>query len=374
MLTQDPEWSGVLRFNTFAVRVETGRMTPWRKAAGEQWTDNDDRRTAEWLQRKGLYVNTNLAGEAVQTIALENSFHPLRDYLRGLKWDGVPRLGQWVKRYLGAEKEIECTFGCLWVRSAVARALKPGSKADCALMLEGPQGKRKSSALRTLAEPWEGCGWFTDQIADFRNKDANMQCHGVWIVEMAELDSLSHAENSRIKAFMSQQFDRFRLPYGKNLVYWPRDCVFAGTVNQDQYLRDETGARRFWPVRCGEIDLPSLAADRDQLLAEAVNDVDSGAVWWLQDQKSIEEAEAEQQDRYTPGPWDGLIAAWLDRYTPESVSTEEILLNCIGKVPGQWGRADQMVVGAALRHLGWVRGPREWVGETKSYRYRKTAK
>jgi predicted P-loop ATPase len=130
--------------------------------------------------------------------------------------------------------------------STVARIFEPGVKADCCLILEGEQGSGKSSALRTLAAPW-----FTDEIAELGSKDAALQSHGVWIIELAELDSMSRADVGRIKAFMSRSVDRFRPPYGKRLIESPRQCVFAGSVNHSDYLRDETGARRFWPVECG---------------------------------------------------------------------------------------------------------------------------
>ncbi|MCU1327483.1 MAG: virulence-associated family protein [Bryobacterales bacterium] len=381
-LSEAPEWERVLAFNEFAVKVQTKRASPWGKPAGEQWGDNDDRRTAEWLQRQGLFVGTNLAGEAVQTVAAASRFHPVREYLNSLKWDGKPRLDTWCGAYLGTTKEIACTFGRLWLISAVARILKPGTKADCCLVLEGPQGIYKSTALRTLAGEW-----FTDQISDLGSKDAAMQSHGVWIVEIAELDSINRSESSRIKGFMSATFDRFRLPYGKNIIEWPRDCVFAGTVNHDAYLRDETGARRFWPVRCGAIDIKALARDRDQLWAEAIAEFRAGASWWLKDQDSIEQAEAEQGERYQEGPWDSPIEAWLQnpgaRYDVQghpvadldsdttSVTVADILSHCIGKEPKHWTKGDQMAVGATLKRLGWERFRRR-DGNKLQWRYQKT--
>ena len=350
-IEKDPAWQGVLRFNDFAVRVEWQVPPPWPKQAGEQWTDNDDRQTAIWLQREGIHVPTSIAGEAVQTAAFANRFHPLQQYLRSLRWDGEPRLDLWTTTYLGtpADNEIARTFGRLWLISAVARALNPGQKVDCALILEGPQGKYKSRALRIL-----GGEWFTDQIADLGTKDSRMQCHGAWIIELAELDSISRGEQSMIKSFMSAQEDRFRLPYGKQLVNWKRECVFAGSTNQDTYLRDETGARRFWPVHCeGAIDVDGLERDRDQLWAEAVTRYEDGAIWWLDDQRSIQQAQQEQSERYEVDPWSERISEVLA--TSDDEVTTSTILQHIGKPQGQWTRADEMRVAAYLRSRGWER-------------------
>jgi putative DNA primase/helicase len=348
-LRYEPEWSGVLAFNEFTVRVETKRRTPWGKPAGEAWTDNDDRLTAEWLQKENIYVGTMIAGEAVQTIALENRFHPVRDYLDSLVWDAKPRLATWVPRYLGTDpnKHIYSTFGRKWLISAVARQYRPGCKADHTLILEGPQGCGKSSALRTLGSPW-----FTDQMPELGSKDSYLQIHGIWIAEMAELDSISRAETSRIKAFITAVSDRFRLPYGKNAVDWPRHCVFAGSTNRDDWNRDETGARRFWPVRCGRIDLKALERDRDQLWAEAVVRYREGEHWWLEDSADVAAAVAEQDERYECDPWAEKISDLIS--TCEEVSIGQILRG-LDKPQGQWSRGDEMRVSAFLKSRGWTR-------------------
>ena len=129
-------------------------------------------------------------------------------------------------------------------RAGVARIFSPGAKADSCLILEGEQGTKKSTALKTLVQPW-----FTDEIAELGSKDAALQTRGVWIIEIAELDSMNRSEAGKIKEFMSRTTDRFRPPYGRRLIESPRQCIFAGSVNHTNYLRDETGARRFWPVQ-----------------------------------------------------------------------------------------------------------------------------
>ena len=224
----------------------------------------------------------------------------------------MPRIETWACRYLGAEDTaFNRSVGALWLISAVARIFRPGVKADHMLVLEGPQGARKSTALKILA----GEDWFTDELPDLGSKDAAMHMQGVWIIEIAELDAIGKAEVSRIKAFLTRTTDRFRPPYGRYTIEVPRQCVFAGTVNPDTYLRDETGNRRFWPVRCGTIDIDALARDRDQLWAEAVARFRAGAIWWLDTPELIAAATAEQEKRYQADAWDDLIANWITHET-----------------------------------------------------------
>jgi predicted P-loop ATPase len=252
------------------------------------------------------------------------------------------------------------------------------------LILEGPQGIRKSTALKVLAsEPW-----FTDELAELGSKDAAQQMRGIWIIEMAELDAIGQADVSRIKAFLSRTTDRYRPPYERYVVTVPRQCVFAGTVNPDTYLRDETGNRRFWPLRCGDIDLDGLRRDRDQLWAEAVARYRAGAPWWIEDRALVAEASAAQEARYQGDAWDARIERWLvserrpvnvgvghfedwqERFVPRAkpltdVSIGEVLEQALGIEAAKWTRADQMRVGAFFRARKWAKyrtktPPREW--------------
>ena len=270
-------------------------------------------RAAEWLQRRELNVTPMTVSRSVGAVAREITVHPVRDHLGALAWDGVPRIETWACRYLGAEDTaFNRSVGALWLISAVARIFRPGVKADHMLVLEGPQGARKSTALKILA----GEDWFTDELPDLGSKDAAMHMQGVWIIEIAELDAIGKAEVSRIKAFLTRTTDRFRPPYGRYTIEVPRQCVFAGTVNPDTYLRDETGNRRFWPVRCGTIDIDALARDRDQLWAEAVARFRAGAIWWIDTPELIAAAKSEQEKRYQGDAWDARIDRWLTPRAP----------------------------------------------------------
>jgi Virulence-associated protein E-like domain/Domain of unknown function (DUF3854) len=373
------EWEDVLGWDDFAGLI-TVQHPPYQRRDGP-WSDNDDRLTAEWLQNQGVFTSVETANAAIQTVALEHPFHPVRDYLETLEWDGIPRLDDWLTLYLGVDpSDYVRAAGARWLISAVARIYRPGVKADCCLILEGPQGAKKSTAVKIL-----GGEWFTDDVADFELKDAPMQIMRFWIVELAELDSIRKAQMSKIKAFISRGTDHFRPPYGRHVISAPRQCVFVGTVNESTYLRDDTGARRFWPVRCGLIRTDELERDRDQLWAEAVSQYRASAPWWLDDVKLIAEAEDEQAQRYEVDPWQPAIEAWLDGpfqrvevgrlVTPyeseaDSVTITDVLVHGVGKRLDQLTPMDFQRAARALRTLRWERFQKRQGGKTDPRRWR----
>ena len=179
---------------------------------------------------------------------------------------------------------------------------------------------------------------------------------------------LSRSEVSRIKTFMSRTTDRFRPPYGKRLIESPRQCIFAGTVNHSTYLRDETGARRFWPVVCGAIEIDRLSRDRDQLWAEAKARFDQGGIWWLETATLIAAAAQEQANRFESDLWEELIAPWVENRTSASVS--ETLSCCLDKPRAQWTQVDKNRVARCFRALGWERY-RERQSARLEWRYRR---
>ena len=391
-LSNDEAFAGALVFDEFRQETMVNRALPWDEAAARlprPWNDADDVRCAEWLQHREINVAPIVVSRSVTAVARDVRVHPVRDYLNGLTWDGVPRLATWAITYLGADDTaLNRAFGSRWMISAVARIMRPAAKVDHMLILEGPQGAKKSTALKVLA----GDEWFTDELPEIGSKDAAQQMRGIWIVEIAELDAIGRAEVSRIKAFLTRTVDRYRPPYGRYVVEVPRECVFAGSVNPDSYLRDETGNRRFWPIRCGSIDLDSLRRDRDQLWAEAVARFRDGAIWWLDDAELMADARVEQDARYQSDAWDALIEHWLvyerrrvnrgygyddwveeeaERETPiRDVSVGEVLDQAIGIEPGRWTKSDQMRVGAYLKANGWQRYQRR-VRNLREWRYRR---
>ena len=392
-LRNAPEWQGVLWHNEFATSTIARQPPPWAYGARDwedtPWSDRDDYLTAEWMQHQGILVPASIAGQAVEVVARDRTFHPVREYLDALQWDERSRLDRWLIDYLGvADSSYARAVGARWLISAVARVFVPGAKADCALILEGPQGIKKSTALSVMAEPW-----FTDRLSDLGSKDAAMETKGVWIIEIAELDTMSRAEVSAIKAFMSRTHDRFRPPYGKRLVDLPRQCVFAGSINPEGgYLKDATGGRRFWPVACGHIDTDRLERDRDQLWAEAHDRFRVGEPWWLETAELNALASEEQADRYQGDAWEEPIRAYLDNEiewmdngygsrTPyrhprvealTDVTVGEILEKALGIEKGRWTQTDQNRVARCLVSMGFSRHKTRKSGGNREWRYRLT--
>lgn len=391
-LRHAPEWEGVLWHNEFATATIARKPPPWvadrSNWQNTPWSDRDDLLVADWMQRHDIMVPASVAGQAVEAVSRDRMFHPVREYLDGLSWDGVPRIDTWLCNYLGAaDTPYVRAVGPRWLISAVARIHMPGVQADCALILEGPQGIRKSSALRTLGQPW-----FTDRLSELGSKDAAMETKGVWMIEIAELDTMSRAEVGTIKAFISRTCDRFRPPYGKRLVDLPRQCVFAGSVNPEGgYLKDATGGRRFWPVVCGAIDVDALQRDRDQLWAEASERFRIGAPWWLEN-RDLEALAGEQQaDRYQGDAWDEPIRTYLGHHTewmengfgekrpyrqrrPEpldDVSVAEIMETALGMEKGRWTQADQNRVVRSLVSMGFQQYRARHYGQ-RERRYRRS--
>lgn len=365
VLRHCPDWANVLWHNEFSQDTVARRPFPGAEnISGEViWTDRHDTLFVEWLNHQGIAVSREVAGQAVQAVAEEQKYHPVREFLQdvGSRWDGDPRIDNWLQEYLHVKcSHYTAAVGARWLISAVARIFEPGCKADCALILEGEQGAKKSTALRILGEPW-----FTDQIPDLGSKEASIQTRGVWIIEIAELDSMRRVEVGKVKAFMSCPSDRYRPPYGKRAVDYPRQCVFAGTVNHGTYLHDETGNRRFWPVECRDIDADGLYAVKEQLWAEAVVRYRDREPWWLDTPALIAEAEEEQRQRFDSDPWEDLVRKFLA--TRNDVSVIEVLDQCVKKLSKDWTQLDKNRVGRVLRSLRWIRyryrdedGEREW--------------
>lgn len=362
ILAYDTRWGGIIARDTFGHVTVKKSPPPWDDydkpgeefVAGDPWSDQDDTRASTWLHRNWqMKMGRDATREAVEIVAEQNAIHPVRAYLEALEWDAVPRLDVWLSEYVGAaDNEYNRNVGRWWLISAVARIFMPGCKADHVIILEGEQGIRKSSALKAIA----GEDWFTDTPFELGNKEGVLAMRGKWIIELAELDALGRAAASRAKAFFSSDSDRVRELWGRRYKDQKRQCVFAGTVNPEGggYLKDPTGARRYWPVRCGRIDLNAIRDDRDQLWAEAVVAFHKGDPWYPQNVAESSMLQAEQAERYQGDEWEDSILMWLRGQVDHSqVTLGEVLGDALRLPKGQWGRTEQMRAAACLQRLGF---------------------
>jgi predicted P-loop ATPase len=320
-------------------------------------TDIDVGTLQEQLQHAGLKrLAKDTVHQAVDIHAQQCCFHPVRDYLNRIVWDRKKRLGDFLPVYFGAEEnEYNKTIGRMFLISMVARILRPGCKVDHLLVIEGPQGALKSTACQILAGDW-----FSDNLPDIAaGKDVSQHLRGKWLIEVSEMHSMSRAETTQLKAFITRQEERYRPSYGRKEVIEPRQCVFTGTTNKETYLRDETGGRRFWPVKAGTIDTQALARDRDQLFAEAVHDYRDGVQWWPDKNFERDYIMNEQSARYEPDAWEDFIRQYLIAQNPDSVTVGQIARQVLSIDTSRIGTADQRRIAAALERLDWKRSKRE---------------
>lgn len=356
-LLNEDRLDGLFVHDDFLAQIVVTRAPPWALNGFEPGpiTDPDIAGLRVYLERQGITVSKMDAYGAIEYVAAQRHVNCVRDYFTALNWDGVQRLDNWLTYYLGVEpSRYVAAVGSKWMISAVCRAMRPGCKVDTMLILEGPQGLKKSTALATLAT-LGGRRYFTDELAAIGSKDAAMQLQGNLVIEIAELDALDRAEVKAVKAFLTRQTDKVRLPYARTVSSLPRACVFAGTVNPEGggYLRDPTGGRRFWPVECTSIDLPALEADRDQLWAEAVVRWRAGESHWLDDEEVLVAARDAQEARREEDP---LIAALLQYLRDKTrVTTDQVLRDAWSFPAYQCTNAASKRAGNALRAIGWGR-------------------
>jgi len=307
ILRYAPEWARVLAYNEARGEVEFRFPPPYSEHTGP-WhahpiTDPDEGNIAVFLERRrGLRIATRVVHEAVAMVARVNSYNPVTDYLGGLTWDGEKRLDAWLTTYCGAaDTPYSRAVGAAWMRAAVARAFLPGCTIYGVLILEGPQGKGKSTAFRVL-----GGEFFADDLGDLESKDTLLKLRRSWLIEMPELAAARRSVVEQQKAFVTRTHDEVRAVYGRNTATVPRRCLFGGSTNSSEYLQDTTGNRRWWPVRVGQANLEQLVADRDQLWAETVATWRAGAghnipssLWGV--------AAEEQEQRAESDPWEDAI-------------------------------------------------------------------
>jgi predicted P-loop ATPase len=309
VLEKSSTYAGSLAFDTFDGRVKLLRAIPGGGKAGTAFGEEHLLGLRVWCETHlDVGFPLPLLNNAVRAVAMRNRRHVIHHFLDRLVWDGKERLCHLHDRYFGAEdNDYNRAITKRFLISAVARAYSPGAKADACLVLEGPQGSYKSTSLRVL---FLNDQWVNDTPLDLRTKDAHIGLQGRWVVEFAELDSVNKADTARVKAFLSLDRDRIRMPYEVNVREFPRTCIFVGTVNESTYLRDSTGGRRFWPLIIGNINLNALGQDREQLWAEAVHLYKQGEVWHLTYEEEL--LAREQQDiRRLESPMEAPMRSYL---------------------------------------------------------------
>lgn len=339
-----------LWYDEFLSRVQV-QNSPVR-----EWTDEDDYHLTCYMQQQvGMCtIQDGTVGKAVRYVTKKQRVrHVVREWLSALKWDGEDRIAHAFEDHWGAAtNERQPTD---YVRAAsenffvglVARVFKPGCQLDTMVVFEGVQGILKSSALRILGGEWYGSAHESVQKKDFFEA-----LQGKWVMEISELDAFSRAEVTRVKSVMSTPTDRYRPSYGRASCDFPRQCIFAGTTNKDDWGNDETGLRRFWPIRCGDINLDSLKSSRDQLFAESVVKMKASAKWW----EVPASAKDVQSDRQSHDVWTQHVVEWTETPPRKSEATiPEILLGAIKKDLEKCGQSDERRIGRILTLEGWTK-------------------
>lgn len=324
-LEHNPVLKGLVGVDEFQTCLVALRPPPWAwngmadpKRYPREWTDADDAELGMWMSFSQFprLVLSGVDGyrAGINAAALKCKTHPLRQWLKGLRWDGQPRLDDWIVKICAPRLEFATSaeyvrlVGRWFLIGAVMRVLRPGCKLDHAPIFEGAQGKGKSSMLAVL-----GGDYFADTPFVMGETNAYMALKGKWIYEIAELDSFNRSEQTRAKAFMSSSKDTYRAPYERRTADHLRQCVFSGTTNAHEYFKDATGNRRYWPIRVtGSVDLEALREIREQLLAEAVHFAQAGERYWPTGDEQREIFSPEQESREIADSRKQVLSFWLD--------------------------------------------------------------
>jgi predicted P-loop ATPase len=312
ILENDPALAGHIVHDLFTGMDSAKDGLPWNKNAN-QWTDTDDANLRVWLEKHYDITGKEKIADALTAVLTRHSYHPIRDYLNGLTWDGVPRLDRIIIDYMGAEdSELNRAMSRKHFVAAVARVFNPGCKYDYCLIMSGAEGIGKSTLLRVM-----GGRWFNDSITTLEGKEGMEQLRRAWVVELGELSSIKRSDVEQVKAHLSKQVDIYRAAYARRVLEHPRQCVFCGTTNEALFLKGDTGNRRFWVIpvvaelRKYKDWSEAIRRDRDQLWAEAVHYYKQGEPLYLSEEL---EAQAKQRQQDFNDDNDDPIVAMLDKY------------------------------------------------------------
>lgn len=363
-----------IRYDEFYDRVRSN----WRNEnKWYDWRDRDTQMLSLYMQRViGLQkISSNLIHEAVMTAAFRNHKNEPLEWMNSLEWDGTPRLRELMPVGFGTKQnDYTEAVGRCWMVGMAARVFDPGCKLDNMPVFEGSQGNFKSTALEII-----GGDWHCECHEPVTSKDFYQILQGRLLVEISELHAFKRAEVERIKGIITCRVDRYRKSYGRLVEDHPRTSVFSGTTNQDDWNADDTGARRFWPISCGTIDLDWIREHRTQLFAEAVERYKDGEPWW---NVPDELAKKEQELRRVVDEWERVLLMYIDheperdplskgaprdwrqRLSPiEEITVAEFLEHALEIPPARWSRGDQMRASSIFKKLKWqrVRKGGQWV-------------
>lgn len=361
-LRHKPKYLGLFRYDRFAGAIILHREPYWQGKEAfkvRKRVDTDITYMKASMEKDGLAPSSASVREAIDVVAKENWINPPLEYFESLKWDGIKHIESWLETYLGAtgDKEYLSAVGMCFLIAGVARIYDPGCKAENMLVLEGEQGLMKSTALATLANVGRGKdeeSYFCDTLTfgKIQEKDTVTISQGKLIIEFAELASLGNREIEEVKSWMSIQTDEIRKPYGHDVEKFPRQFILAGSTNESLWLKDQTGNRRFWPVKCGHIDIKALTEFREQLWAEAVYMYKNKSIWWIPKTSHLfAKAQEEQNLRLLEDIWASPVEKCAEY--KEFVTVAEILSEMGIEVAHQNKQSQGRVI-SVLKRLGYL--------------------
>lgn len=361
VLMGTPKLSDSLGWNLLADKPAWRKKPPFLTEFRAEIHDQDAAEFAFWASDNlGADFKTNQAMEAIEVHAKRHPFHPVQEYLQSLRWDGISRIDHWLSDAFGVpETDYHAGVARSFLISAVARAMNPGCQVDTMLVLMGDQGLGKTSAARALVPDFSMYAETTESPA---HKDFYQALRGKWIVEIGELHSFKNADWTKIKQMLSAKVDTYRPSYGHFTKDFPRQCIFIGTTNDEQWNRDTTGARRFWPVICIEVNKDYILAQRVQLWAEAYARFQRGESWWdVADQDYATDAIAEGD------PWDEPVSSFISAQPKGTYVTGYQALMAMGGEDIKITKRDEMRVGDIFKRIKLkhkrvtLEGKQKWV-------------
>jgi putative DNA primase/helicase len=342
ILAQHPIFAGHIWHDDFSRKI----MCNLDGVEAKPWTDANDLQVTAYIQNQLAISKLGLQTvvHAVQLVAYNARRNSVTDYLGALSWDGTERLSMWLSDHLGAPNTAYTqAVARNWVISMVARAYKPGCQADHMPVLEGSSGRGKSSALAILGGPW-----YRAAPQAFGSKEFLEVIQGAWLIEIPDMVGFGRREHTQIISAITTRTDAYRASYGRHAEEHPRTTIFAATSETDDYLQDSRGIRRYWPIRCTEINLEALAYNRDQLFAEAVHAFKAGATWH---EMPVDETRDEQLARQEADIWLETIASFVENRS--EVVASEVARYALDIDTPKLDRAVQMRVAKCLKMLGF---------------------